>query len=210
MKKDELRQRVKDRLGQLQLGAVEAAVRVPGLERNYINDLVSGKKGSFNQSKLPLVAEALDMTVAELIGPTRLIISERPGSKVTLVPLIDFVTASQLRTPSSKIPTEDVPLLAFADLGRGEFFALRVQGDSMDRYSPEGAIIVTNKADRTLIGGKCYIFSVKGQTTFKMWQSGDMPYLAPHSTNPANKPTLLRKKADIEVIGRVVRSMINL
>ncbi len=122
MKKDELRQRVKDRLGQLQLGAVEAAVQVPGLERNYINDLVSGKKGSFNQSKLPLVAEALDMTVAELIGPTRLIISDRPGSKVTLVPLIDFVTASQLRTPSSKSTNRRCSAARFRRSGAGRVF----------------------------------------------------------------------------------------
>lgn len=210
MKRDELRQRVKNRLGQLQLGAVEAAVRIPGLERNFISDFLTGKKSSFSQAKLPLVAEALDLTVEELVGEGHRILSDRPGSKVNLVPLIDSVTAGKLKLPSSQIPLDDVPLLAFADLGRGDFFALRVEGDSMDRYSPEGSIIVVNKADRTLVGGKCYVFSLRGHTTFKMWQSGEPAHLAPYSTNPANKPIFFKKRSEIEVIGRVKRTVLDL
>ena len=46
------------------------------------------------------------------------------------IPLLDKVTAGKLKSSSSQIPVEDVPLLAFADLGRGDFFALTVEGDS--------------------------------------------------------------------------------
>src|SRR5690242_4525941 len=45
------------------------------------------------------------------------------------VPVLSWVSAGQLADASSQIPVEDVPLLAFADLGRGEFFALKVRGD---------------------------------------------------------------------------------
>ncbi|UGY14171.1 S24 family peptidase [Bradyrhizobium septentrionale] len=210
MKGTELRQRVSDRLGQLQLGPVEAARRVPGLERNYISDFLSGKKRSFSQAKIHLVAEALDLTVEELTGPGRRIISDRPGSKVNLVPLIDIVTAGRLTAPSSQIPLDDVPLLAFADLGRGNFFALRVVGDSMDRVSPDGSIIVVNKDDRQLVSGKYYVFSIRGETTYKMWQADDPPYLAPYSTNPLNKPRMIKRKNDFEVIGRVKRTVLDL
>ncbi|QDM26973.1 LexA family transcriptional regulator [Tardiphaga sp. vice304] len=209
MENNELRQRIRNRLTQLDLGAVEAAKSVNGLERNYLRDFLEGKKASFSSAKQPLVAEALRWTVEELIGSgTRRI--DRTTPKMILVPLLDQVTAGRLKTPSSQIPVEDVPLLAFADLGRGEFFALKVDGDSMDRYSPEGSTIVVNKAERTLVNGKCYVFSLRGETTYKMWQGGETPHLAPYSTNPINKPIFFKKKSDIEVIGRVRKSLLDL
>lgn len=166
MEKNELRQRIRDRLRELEIGPIEAANEVPGLERNFIRDFLQGKKQSFSAAKQPLVAQVLHWTVADLTGPpSRRASSSAP--KLTMVPLLDSITAGRLRSPSSQIPVEDVPLLAFADLGRGEFFALTVVGDSMDRYSPEGSTIVVNKAERSLINGRCYVFSLRGETTFK-------------------------------------------
>lgn len=208
MEKNELRQRIKARLAELDLSPIEAAKAIPGLERNFIRDFLEGKKQSFSASKQPLVAAALQWTVADLVGPPPRRTS--PGApKLTMVPLLDRVTAGRLRSPASQIPIEDVPLLAFADLGRGEYFALTVDGDSMDRYSPEGSIIVINKADRSLVNGRCYVFSVKGETTYKMWQGGTNPHLAPFSTNPLNKPVFFKPR-DLEVIGRVKRTILDL
>jgi SOS-response transcriptional repressor LexA len=126
------------------------------------------------------------------------------------VPLIEWVAAGKLTEPRSQIPVEDVPLLAFADLGSGEWFALKVRGDSMDRVSPEDSVIVVNRADKGLINGKCYVFSLRGETTYKRWQGGDPPYLEPYSTNPVNKPEFVKKKKDFEIIGRVKRTVLDL
>lgn len=207
---NELRQRVERRLRELDLGPIEAAEAVPGLERNYIRDLLQGKKESFNQAKLPQVAQALQWTVSDLLGdkePKK----ERGSPRFQRVPLLDTVTAGKLKAPSSQIPLEDVPLLAFADLGRGEWFALKVESDadSMDRVSPEGSVIIVNRADKTLVTGKFYVFAVKGKTTFKMWPGGSNNYLEPYSTNPANKPVFY-KKNELEVIGRVKRTVLDL
>lgn len=128
---------------------------------------------------------------------------------VASVPLLSWVSAGKLADVHSQIPVEDVPLLAFADLGRGDFFALKVDGDSMDRVSPDGSTIVVNRAERTLIAGRCYVFSVRGQTTYKMWHA-DPVYLAPYSTNPANQPIFIKKKRDLGVIGRVRRTVLDL
>lgn len=169
--------------------------------------------------------EAREISIQELVGMAEFFAAEPPGltiarkarqasergdPKVVRVPLLDTVTAGKLRPSSSQIPVEDVPLLAFADLGRGEFFALRVEGDSMDRISPEGSVIVVNKAERTLVNGRYYVFSHRGETTFKMWQGGDPQHLAPYSTNPANKPIFFKKKSHLEVIGRVKRTILEL
>lgn len=208
---NELRQRVERRLREIELGAVEAAEAVDGLERNYIRDLIEGKKESFNQNKLPLVAQALKWTVPDLLGgpPPR---GEKGSPRLQLVPLLDTVTAGKLKTPSSQIPVEDVPFLAFADLGRGEFFALQLEddADSMDRVSPPRSILVVNKADRELRSGRYYIFLIDGETTYKMWQDGDPSYLAPFSTNPVHKPIFIKRKRAFDVIGRVKRTVLDL
>jgi SOS-response transcriptional repressor LexA len=206
---NELRQRVERRLRELNKGAVEAAQSVPGLERNYIRDLIEGKKRSFSQTKAPLVAQALLWNLAELQGQ----LGNHDAAAATLasIPLLDKIAAGKLRSSTSQIPIEDVPLLAFADLGRGEFFALTVEGDSMDRISPDGSVIVVNQADRTLISGKPYVISRRGEATFKLWRS-DPPRFAPYSTNPAHEPVFVKSKAEAEkmVVGRVKRTVLDL
>jgi SOS-response transcriptional repressor LexA len=126
------------------------------------------------------------------------------------VPLIDWVRAGRFTESKSQIPIEDVPLLAFADLGRGDFFALKVEGGSMDRVSPEGSIIVVDKSDRVLVSGKCYVFSVRGETTYKRWHAGPPPYLDPNSSDQIYKPIFVKRKRDLEVIGRVRRTVLDL
>lgn len=214
---NELRQRVERRLRELDKGAVEAAQGVRGLERNYIRDLIEGKKESFSQAKAPLVAQALDWTMAELQGALKgATILHIAGhgtheEEILKIPLLDKVAAGKLRSPTSQIPIEDVPLLAFADLGRGDFFALTVEGDSMDRISPDGSIIVVNQADRTLVAGRPYVISRRGEATFKLWRS-DPPRFAPYSVNPVHEPIFVKSKADAErmVVGRVKRTVLDL
>lgn len=134
-----------------------------------------------------------------------------PDEKVTHVPLLDSVAAGKLRTPSSQIPFEDVPLLAFADLGRGEWFALKVEGDSMDRLSPESSVIIVNRSERNLVAGKPYVFSVRGETTYKIWRP-EPARLAPFSTNPMHEPVFVKSRKDAEgmVVGRVKRTVLDL
>ena len=129
---------------------------------------------------------------------------------ITIVPLIDSVTAGKLATPSTQIPVERVPLLAFADLGSGDFFALRVEGGSMDRLSPNGSIIIVNRRERDLISGKCYVFSIRGETTYKRWQGDNPAYLEPFSTESFHKPIFVTGKRGFEVVGRVKRSVLDL
>lgn len=208
MGKSPLVQRVERRLAELSLGPVEATQGVDGLERNYIRDLLENKKRSFSQAKAPLVAQALHWTVHDLMGDAAPPSGRR--DRLIRVPLLDTVTAGKLAVPMSQIPVEDVPLLAFADLGRGEFFALMVEGSSMDRLSPEGSVIVVNRADKTLVNGKCYVFNHRGETTFKRWQGGEPAYLEPWSTDPRHTPIFIKKKRDLEVVGRVKRTVLDL
>lgn len=208
MAKSALVQRVEKRLREIGKGPVEAAARVSGMERNFIRDLLEGKKTSFSEAKAAAVAEALEWTVAELRGEDHAERGRR--ERVTRIPLVSWVSAGKLTDVESQLDITEVPLLAFADLGRGEFFALTVEGDSMDRFSPPGSRIVVNRAQRDLVAGKPYIFWHRTEgTTYKFWQA-DPPRLDPASWNPANKPHFLKRKTDIEVIGRVRRTILDL
>lgn len=125
--------------------------------------------------------------------------------------LMDKVPAGKLAAPMSQMALDQLPLLIFYDLGRGDYIALTVEGDSMDRISPDGSIIVVNKADRTLVSGKPYVFSYRGKATFKIWRP-DPPRMQPYSTNPVHEPLYFKSKdeAEASVVGRVARSMIDL
>lgn len=165
------------------------------LDRAAVNKMVAGERR---------------VLADEMLAIERITGLAVPSQSVPLrVPLIEWVTAGNLAEPRSQLPVHDVPLLAFADLGRGEFFALKVRGDSMNRVSPEDSVIVVNRADRELISGAYYVFAVRGETTFKMWHAAP-PYLAPYSTNPANQPIFFARKRDLEVIGRVRRTLLDL
>lgn len=159
----------------------------------------------------------------ELIGMAEFFAEEPPGLaaarraaadaarpvKFISVPVLDYVQAGKLVAPHSQLPVEDVPLLAFADLGPGDWFALKVQGTSMDRVSPEGSTIIVNKRDRTPVSGRCFVFAVDGEVTYKRWQGGDPPYLEPFSTDPQHRPRFFKRR-DLEVIGRVKRTLLDL
>ncbi len=153
-----------------------------------------------------------DVSAGELVAIERITGYQVPTDmrpEISRIPLISWVSAGELVDASTQIPLEELPLLTFADLGAGEFFALRVEGDSMDRVSPTGSVIVVNRAERALTGNRFYIFAARGETTYKRWH-GNPPYLAPFSTNPVHEPIFLNRRKDVEVIGRVRRTVLDL
>jgi len=185
-------------MGQSELSRrVHRKLRRVDEDRSIINKVIKGKR---ELSGLEMLA------VEEITGfpaPTR------SSERITLVPLISWVSAGSLADASTQVPVEDVPLLAFADLGRGNFFALRVEGDSMNRVSPDQSVIIVNRHDRELHPDRFYVFAVRGETTYKRWHASP-PYLAPCSTNPMHEPIFLNRSKDAEVIGRVRRSVLDL
>lgn len=161
--------------------------------------------------KIVKISDFLGVSVSYLLDDDTKMTGANPKSDVRMVPLLDKVAAGKLKASNSQIPFDDVPLLTFADLGRGEWFALTVDGDSMDRLSPDGSRILVNQADRTLVAGKAYVINRRGETTFKVWRP-EPPRFAPFSTNPVHEPVFVKSKAEAEklVIGRVKRTVLDL
>lgn len=125
------------------------------------------------------------------------------------VPLLSWVSAGQLAEIGDIDSLGDIEHLVVGDLPPGDYFATTVVGDSTDRVAPEGARLIVNAADRHPRDGKFYIFSLRGETTFKRYRSRPVRRLEPFSTNPAHEPLFLADKG-WTVIGRAVRAITEL
>lgn len=126
------------------------------------------------------------------------------------VPIIGWVQAGALSDSTAVQDLRDGETVTMDGLGKGDWFATDVHGDSMDRVSPEGSRIFVNCDDRDLIPGGFYLFSLRGDTTYKRYYDDPVRRLEPYSTNPANRAIYLTDDRGWTVIGRVFRSVIDL
>lgn len=122
------------------------------------------------------------------------------------IPIVSWVSAGRMADPDFD-PSSDGETFEISGLGDGDYFATRVRGDSMSRIAADGALIVVNKSETDLVRGHRYIFSRRGETTFKRF--ADNPTrLEPESLNPENEPIFPKPDERWDVIGRV-RLVIN-
>lgn len=126
------------------------------------------------------------------------------------IPVIAWVQAGGLADVGQIEEIDELERMTISGLPTGRFFATDVRGDSMDRISPEGSRIIVNAEERDPQSGGYYLFSLRGETTYKRYYAEPIPRLEPYSINPANRPIYLMNDDDWVVVGRVVRSLIDL
>ncbi|PDT74140.1 helix-turn-helix domain-containing protein [Bradyrhizobium sp. C9] len=162
--------------------------------------------------KLITIANFLGISTGWLLGGEAMDAAPTPNDRHTVfVRLMDALPASKLSAPMTPTASEQYPLIIMSNLGRGEYIALTVQGDPMDRISPQGSIIAVNKADRVLVPGKPYVFCHRGKVAYRIWRS-DPARLQPYSTNPIHEPIYLKDQTEAEqiLVGRVRRTTLDL
>lgn len=176
--------------------------KAAGFGETYIRDVLE-------RDRVPTVDRFI--TLARLLNrsPGAMIDGEDHAAEIPqrAVPLINWVSAGRLSEASPTPQSEK--FLYVSDLGQGDFFALQVKGTSMDRLSPEGSIIIVNRREVTPQRGKPYIFSIRGEATYKLWEP-DPPRLEPSSTDVSNKAIFINKKIRLFVVGRVRRTILDL
>lgn len=120
------------------------------------------------------------------------------------VPVLSMVSAGNLREQAGVTPSDIERWIQVADLPAGEWIALGVEGDSMNRIAPDGSTILVNRADDKLIDGKFYVFSLEGgEATFKRYKRSPYEMLQPFSTNPDH--VSIPATGDLYVFGRAKR-----
>lgn len=193
------------------LAAVEktptAASREAGLSPDAIRNMKratedgTGRKGVTTRT-IEKLAPVLRTTTAWLLegaGPENVEETIQTHS----VPLVSWVSAGRMGEARSVMPGDEMRNLAVASLPAGEWIALQVQGDSMDRVAPAGSLIFVNRADTTLRNGKLYVVADdQGGATFKRFFSTPDRF-QPYSTNPDHETWY--PSGEVHVIGRVYR-----
>ncbi|MBR0700148.1 helix-turn-helix domain-containing protein [Bradyrhizobium diazoefficiens] len=170
--------------------------------------------GTSQQQIGKLVHGEREMTAhwAEKLAPALRISPEQlvfPGLRRLRIPLVSWVSAGRMTVQEGVRRADVKKYLLTADLPRGDWIALQVQGDSMDRVAPDGSYIFVNTEDQALLNDRFYVFSTEqGEATFKRYRAGRPARLQPYSTNPDHET--IQATDDFKVVGRVGRVITDL
>jgi len=195
--------RIESRLKELRLSASAASLKA-GLSRYAISNISKNPNSKPRGHTLEQLARVLEVS-------SDYILTGRGGTPSTKdlqrVPILSWVSAGQMARDEGQ--QDIIGEADAADLDpKGQWIALRVDGDSMDRISPPGSLIFVNLLDRRLVTNACYIITnADGEATYKRFRANP-PRFEPVSTNPAHEPIF--PDGEPVVLGRVRRSIIDM
>lgn len=170
-----------------------------GISTSQLTKLERGER-RLTKEWMERIALALDIVPADLF--------DEASARVQSVPLLSWVSAGTLAYQEAVTGLDDFPTLEVASLPAGDWIALRVEGDSMDRISPPESIILVNRKDKRLVANACYVIADQhGNATYKRYRPNPSRF-EPVSTNPTHEPIF--PDNDAPVVGRVRRSIIDM
>jgi transcriptional regulator with XRE-family HTH domain len=174
-----------------------ALAKKAGVSQQLISQIERGENVS--TTELPALATALGVRIEE-IDPSYDVGIEPTGKRV---PLVSWVSAGNLREQPGIGPADIEKWIVVGDLPEGDWIALGVDGDSMNRIAPNGSTILVNRSQGDLYDEMFYVFSLaSGDATFKQFRRKP-DRLQPFSTNPDH--FAIPGSEDIYVVGRVRR-----
>ena len=117
-------------------------------------------------------------------------------------PLISWVQAGAFTECFDPYVKGDYAELVNTSHRKPTVIALKVVGNSMDRFAPDGSIIIVDYGDKDLRDSRLYVVRLNGddETTFKRYRA-DPPRLEPYSYGDYET---IFPDGDMEVVGRVV------
>lgn len=198
--------RVEERLQAVGLTASAASTKA-GLSRDAIRNMqrAVAKKGreGVSTKTITALAPVLQTTPGWLLN-------EEGEQAIEHIPLVSWVSAGNLRRSEGVTEADIEKYVPVCNLPKGDWIALEVSGDSMNRIAPEGSILVVNRADDTLLNDRYYVFALEGgEATFKRYRRDPRPMLQPFSTN-LDHLSIPVSEDEFYVIGRVRRVITDL
>lgn len=135
-----------------------------------------------------------------------LLTGEGETSSERIVPLLAWVSAGAML--QEEIADEALGTIEVSGLPDGDWIALQVKGDSMDRISPPDSVILVNRQNRRLVANACYVIDDgHGNATYKRFRPNPMRF-EPVSTNTEHEP--LFPDNEPTIIGRVEMSVLRM
>ncbi|MDB1979125.1 S24 family peptidase [[Clostridium] symbiosum] len=204
----EIGQIIKKRREKLGMSQEELAQKVGYKSRSSINKIEVDGRG-LPQSKIAAIAKALDTTPAYLMGWDNNIAPIINGTKhkksgVTINVLGRVAAGTPIEAVEDIIDTEEITQEMAST---GEFFGLRIDGDSMEPKMSKGDIVIVRQQDDAE-SGDTVIVSINGTdaTCKRLRKYRDGIELI--STNPSYEPMFFSNKdivnKPVKIIGKVV------
>ena len=209
----------------------QAFADLTGLSKAYISILERNFNPVNKKQPIPSVATIKSVATAMNTDFNDLIAILDPDTQVS----INAEEHPQPSLPPDAIPyapTQRIPILGrisaglplyadeqiegytYTDLNHGgEYFALRVHGDSMDALGiKEGYLVIVRRQDYVDNGTICVVLVGDNEATMKrFYQDGDTVTLMPQSTNPKHMPQIYNlKTTPIRIIGKVIEAKFSL
>lgn len=177
------------------------ADRLGSLSRNAVS-LWESDDTKPSQGHMLQLPRILGVSMAWLTG-------SEDAEALTMVPLVSWVSAGELAADVQIESLDDLDKIAVSNLPEGDWIALEVEGDSMNRISPPGSIVVVNRKEQRLVPNACYVVAnEQGEATYKRYRPSPDRF-EPVSTNELHEPQFFDNHA-VRIIGRVRRSWIDM
>ena len=194
-----------DRIKQLRLQnkmTLEQLGDAVGVGKSTVRKWETGMIANMRRDKIAKIAKALHTTPIYLMGWD---LPEEETIPVQKIPVLGRISAGL-----PLYAEEQIEGYTWTDLNNnGEYFALRVQGDSMNAVNiNEGDLLVVRRQDYIDNGGiAVVIIDGEDATVKRFYCEGNTVTLVPQSTNPVHLPQIYdTRKTKVKVLGKVMRS----
>lgn len=143
------------------------------------------------------------------VSKADLVEDQLPSDAISYAPTQRIPILGRISAGLPLYADEQIEGYTYTDLNHGgEYFALRVHGDSMDALGiKEGYLVIVRRQDYVDNGTICVVLVGDNEATMKrFYQDGDTVTLMPQSTNPKHMPQIYNLKyTPIHIIGKVVK-----
>lgn len=131
---------------------------------------------------------------------------DRDEDVIHVIPVLSMVSAGQLTRED--VSDEALGTISIGNLPAGDWIALRVRGDSMDRISPPDSVILVDRRDKRLVPNALYVIAdEEGNATYKRYRPGPPSRFEPVSSNKDLEP--IYPHQDPLIVGRVRRTILD-
>lgn len=172
-----------------------------GVAKSTVRKWETGAIENMGRDKIVKLAEILKVSPSYIMGWEE---ETLHPIRVDVVPILAGVSAGEpMYAEENVIDYAYLPETMLSD--DKELFALRVDGDSMNKEFNDGDIVLVEK-DAPIENGQIGVVMVNGYnaTVKRIQYAGDSIILSPESSNPIHQPQVYTKGDEVICVGRVI------
>lgn len=193
-------EKIKKRRKELGLTLEDVATKT-GVTRQTISRYEHDVISNIPMARLQVLTAALNITPADLLEIEKLdLVDYQPNKQI---PVLGRISAGL-----PLYAEEHIEGYILEDVGEGEYFALRVKGDSMNAaHIFEGSLLIIRKQDYVENGEIAVVMIDDEDATVKrFYRKENMVTLMPQSTNPKHMPQIYdTSQTCVRIIGKVIK-----